>query len=261
MEVFSLTRYDKIAQMKPEQKNHWIDIPELSPWGERIFAEIAVAEEINIHENGKYQNLLEDVVNCLYHAFSTEHALSDSVCRQAERFLLPLSEKAKSMTMHCVAHAHIDMDWMWGFHETVDVALNTFRTMLDMMDEYPDFTFSQSQAALYRIVEYYDPELFQRIKQRIQEGRWEFAGSSFVELDKNLPSLESMARHILYTKRYLKEQFGIPFQKINLDFHPLEESVTFIIAVGWIIRIYTVGVLILVRKYWPLTSLSGITTS
>ena len=220
MEVFSLTRYDKIAQMKPEQKNHWIDIPELSPWGERIFAEIAVAEEINIHENGKYQNLLEDVVNCLYHAFSTEHALSDSVCRQAERFLLPLSEKAKSMTMHCVAHAHIDMDWMWGFHETVDVALNTFRTMLDMMDEYPDFTFSQSQAALYRIVEYYDPELFQRIKQRIQEGRWEFAGSSFVELDKNLPSLESMARHILYTKRYLKEQFGIPFQKINLDFHP-----------------------------------------
>ena len=47
-----MTRYDKIARMKPEQKNHWIDIPELSPWGERIFAEIAVADEISKHENG-----------------------------------------------------------------------------------------------------------------------------------------------------------------------------------------------------------------
>lgn len=215
-----MTRYDKISQMKPEQKNHWIDIPELSPWGERIFAEISVADEINAHENGKYEELLEKAVDCLYAAFTAEHALTDTVCRQAEKILLPLSEKAKSMTMHCVAHAHIDMDWMWGFHETVDVALNTFRTMLDMMEEYPAFTFSQSQAALYRIAEYYDPGLFERIQERIREGRWEFAGSTFVELDKNLPNLESMVRHILYTKRYLNQRFGIPYKEIDLDFHP-----------------------------------------
>ena len=215
-----MTRYEKIAQMKPEQKNHWIDVRELSAWGERIFAEIAVCEEISKHENGRYDALLEQAVDCLFETFTAEHALPDSICQKAESFLLPLSDTAKSMTMHCVAHAHIDMDWMWGFHETVDVVLNTFRTMLDLMDEYPEFTFSQSQAAVYRIAEYYDPELFARMSKRIKEGRFEFAGSTFVELDKNMPNLESMARHILYTKRYLNERFGIPFAKINMDFHP-----------------------------------------
>lgn len=215
-----MTRYDKIARMKPEQKNHWLDVQPLSYWGERVFAEIAVAEEINTHEAGRYEALLNQAVDILYEAWTQEHALPDSVCRKAEEVLLPLSETAKSMTMHCVAHAHIDMDWMWGFHETVDVALNTFRTMLDLMDEYPDFTFSQSQAAVYRIAQYYDPELFERIRARVKEGRWEYAGSSFVELDKNLPSLESMARHILYTKRYLRDEFGIPMEQVKLDFHP-----------------------------------------
>ncbi|MBM6919619.1 hypothetical protein H6A12_00345 [Phocea massiliensis] len=215
-----MTRYEKIAQMKPEQKNHWIDMRELSAWGERIFAEIAVCEEINKHENGRYDALIDQAVDCLFETFTAEHALPDSVCQKAESILFPFSDTAKSLTMHCVAHAHIDMDWMWGFHETVDVALNTFRTMLDLMDEYHDFTFSQSQAAVYRIAEYYDPELFARMSKRIKEGRFEFAGSTFVELDKNMPNLESMARHILYTKRYLNERFGIPFAQINMDFHP-----------------------------------------
>lgn len=215
-----MTRYDKIAQMKPEQKNHWIDIPELTPWNERIFAEIAVAEELNQKESGKYDELLEQAVDCLYRSHTEQHALPDSVCEEAEKILLPLGPAAKALTMHCVAHAHIDMDWMWGYHETVDVALNTFRTMLDLMNEYPDFTFSQSQAAVYRIAETYDPALFEGIKQRMQEGRWEFAGSTWVELDKNLPDLESMARHILYTRKYLGEHLGVSKEALRLDFHP-----------------------------------------
>ncbi len=159
-----MTRYDKIAQMKPEQKNHWIDIPELTFWGERIFAEIGVAEELSKSENGKYDALIDQAVDCLYDAFCQEHVLSDSICEKAEQYLLPLSPKAKAYTLHHVAHAHIDMDWMWGLHETVDIVLNTFRTILDLMDEYPEFTFSQSQCAVYRIAEFYDPALFARLK-------------------------------------------------------------------------------------------------
>lgn len=215
-----MTRYDKIARMKPEQKNHWIDIPELSYWGERIFGEIAVAEALSELDGGIYEEMLEGAVDCLYEVFCREHALPDSACRQAEALLLPLSPRIKEYTLHCVAHAHIDMDWMWGFHETVDVVLNTFRTMLDLMDEYPDFTFSQSQCAVYRLAEFYDPALFRRLRARVAEGRFEFAGSSFVELDKNMPNLESMARHILYTKRYLHDRFGLPYEQIDQDFHP-----------------------------------------
>jgi len=212
-----MTMYDKIAKMKPEQKNHWIEIPELSYWGERFFAEFSVAEVLAQPEE---RYILEQAIDHLYDSFIAEHALTDTACREAEQFLLPFSERAKSFSLHCVAHAHIDMDWLWALHETVDITLSTFRTMLDMMDEYEEFTFSQSQCAVYKMTEFYDPSLFRRMKKRIQEGRFEFAGSSWVELDKNMPNLESMARHILYTKKYLNEKFGIPFEDVQLDFHP-----------------------------------------
>src|SRR5208283_3794240 len=59
----------------------------------------------------------------------------------AERVLAPVGPVAKSYTVHCVGHAHIDMNWMWGWPETVAVTLDTFRTVLGLMDEFPDFTF------------------------------------------------------------------------------------------------------------------------
>lgn len=212
-----MTMYDKIAKMKPEQENHWFELPELSYWGERFFAEFATAEALATPEE---LPILEDAIDGLYESFCAEHALTDSACQAAETKLLPFSARAKAFTLHHVAHAHIDMDWLWGLHETVDVTLNTFRTMLDMMEEYPEFTYSQSQCAVYKMTKFYDPALFRRIKQRVQEGRFEFAGSTWVELDKNMPSLESMARHILYTRQFLNQNFGIPYEDVNLDFHP-----------------------------------------
>ena len=212
-----MTMYDKIAKMKPEQENHWFELPELSYWGERFFAEFATAEALATPEE---LPILEDAIDSLYESFCAEHALTDSACKAAEAKLLPFSARAKAFTLHHVAHAHIDMDWLWGLHETVDVTLNTFRTMLDMMEEYPEFTYSQSQCAVYKMTKFYDPALFRRIKQRVQEGRFEFAGSTWVELDKNMPSLESMARHILYTRQFLNQNFGIPYEDVNLDFHP-----------------------------------------
>ena len=212
-----MTMYDKIAKMKPEQENHWFELPELSYWGERFFAEFATAEALATPEE---LPILENAIDGLYENFCAEHALTDSACQAAEAKLLPFSARAKAFTLHHVAHAHIDMDWLWGLHETVDVTLNTFRTMLDMMEEYPEFTYSQSQCAVYKMTKFYDPALFRRIKQRVQEGRFEFAGSTWVELDKNMPSLESMARHILYTRQFLNQNFGIPYEDVNLDFHP-----------------------------------------
>ncbi len=216
----NLSIYDKIAAMKPEPPSHWFDPPEVSQWGERIFAEIGVVLEMSKGENNTYDQLAEQAVDLLYNNFVKTHALPDDLCEQAEQILLPLSEKAKAYTVHCVAHAHLDMDWMWGYHETTATITGTFRTMLNLMKEYPDFIFSQSQAATYDLVKQFDPDMFEEIKERVKEGRWEFAGSTWVELDKNMPSGESMARHILYTKRFLNEEFGLPYDSINNDFHP-----------------------------------------
>jgi len=112
------------------------------------------------------------------------------------------------------------MNWMWGFDETVSITLSTFKTMLQLMKEYPDFTFSQSQASVYKIVYDHDKELFAEIKKRVQEGRWEVSASSWTESDKNLPSAESMVRHILYSKTYLANVLGINKESLVLDFEP-----------------------------------------
>ena len=91
-----------------------------------------------------------------------------TACEAAEQALLPLSEAAKAYEVLFVGHAHIDMNWMWGWQETVAVTLATLRTALNLMREYPDFTFSQSQASVYRIVEEYDPDMMAEIRARVQ---------------------------------------------------------------------------------------------
>jgi alpha-mannosidase len=53
------------------------------------------------------------------------------------------------------------------------------------------------------------PEIFQRIKKRVEEGRWEIVGGMWVEPDCNLPSGESFVRQFLYGKRYFKEKFNV----------------------------------------------------
>ncbi|NLB40945.1 MAG: alpha-mannosidase, partial [Clostridiales bacterium] len=133
---------------------------------------------------------------------------------------MELSSVAKNFRLLCVAHAHIDMNWMWGYAETVAVTLDTFRTMLNLMNEYPDFKFSQSQASVYRIVEEFDPHMLQEIKKCVKEKRWEVTASTWVEADKNMPNGESLARHVLYTKKYLSELLDLDPDSLQLDFEP-----------------------------------------
>ncbi|QFP75690.1 glycoside hydrolase family 38 C-terminal domain-containing protein [Deinococcus sp. AJ005] len=105
-------------------------------------------------------------------------------------------------------HAHIDLAWLWPLSETRLKAQRTFSTVLTLMEQYPDFTFNQSSAQLYGYVEEDAPELFGRIQQRVQEGRWDVVGGMWVEPDGNLISGESWARQLLYGQRYFAEKFG-----------------------------------------------------
>ncbi len=137
-----------------------------------------------------------------------------------ETLLEPLSAAAKSYTMHCVGHAHIDMNWMWSWPETVAVTNDTFTTVLALMDEYPEFCFSQSQASVYAILEEHNPELLARIAERVKEGRWEVTASHWVEGDKNMASGESLCRHLLYTRKYMKQLFGLAPEDVQIDWSP-----------------------------------------
>lgn len=111
--------------------------------------------------------------------------------------------------VHLIGHSHIDIAWLWTFKETARKCGRTFSAILRLMDEYPDFKFSQSQAYLYHLVQEHYPDLYKQIKQRVAEGRWEPVGSMWVEPDCNIPNGESLVRQILHGKRFFKQEFGI----------------------------------------------------
>ena len=121
--------------------------------------------------------------------------------------LRPLPDR-KDQLAHVVGHAHIDMNWMWTYPETLKSFQDNFRQVCAFMDEYPDFTFFQSQAACYAAIEKLDPPLFERIRQRVKEGRWEPGGGMWVEGDTNMSSGEALARSFLLAQRYFLSRFG-----------------------------------------------------
>ena len=194
--------------------------PAFSSWEKRILTQLDFGIRVSEKLNGKHDTLLSEVICDLTELAKESHVLTKEQSLAAEARLKPLAPDAKKYTMLMVSHAHIDMNWMWSYDETVAVTLDTFRTMLQLLKEYPQFTFSQSQASVYRIVEQYAPEMLEEIKRYVKEGRWEISASTWVEADKNMPSGESMARHLLYTKNYLSQLFDIPADSLTLDFEP-----------------------------------------
>ncbi|MGI6705839.1 MAG: alpha-mannosidase [Clostridia bacterium] len=201
----------RLMEMKKKTKGYW---------AERILAQVEYLARISKIKNAAYDHLVEASLDFLANKFSEDTVITKAAALEAERILLPAAEVAKSYHILCAAHAHIDMNWMWAFDETVAITLDTFRTMLDLMEEYPDFTFSQSQASVYRIVEEFAPEMLEEIKARVKERRWEVTASTWVEADKNMPNGESMSRHILYTRNYLSKLLDICPDSLSLDFEP-----------------------------------------
>jgi alpha-mannosidase len=143
-----------------------------------------------------------------------------AIIESAEKLLSPIGVALKEFTVYCVGHAHIDMNWMWNWPETVSVTNDTFSTVDKLMDEFPDFHFSQSQASTYMAAKEYMPEVYEMIKKRVKEGRWEITANTWVECEENIVSGEILCRHLLYTKRFLKEEFGFPLDEVKIDWEP-----------------------------------------
>lgn len=109
----------------------------------------------------------------------------------------------------CIGHTHIDVAWLWTVAQTREKVARSFSTVLKYMDEYPEYKFMSSQPALYQFLKERYPETYEKIKERVKEGRWEPEGGMWVEADCNLTSGESLVRQFLYGKKFFKDEFGI----------------------------------------------------
>ncbi len=108
----------------------------------------------------------------------------------------------------CIGHTHIDVAWWWTVAQTREKVVRSFATVLKLMEEYPSYKFMSSQPVLYYFLKQRYPELFERIKERVAEGRWEVEGATWLEMDTNLTSGESLVRQFMYGKRFFREEFG-----------------------------------------------------
>ncbi|MBP5640269.1 MAG: alpha-mannosidase [Victivallales bacterium] len=119
-----------------------------------------------------------------------------------------------ALTACCIGHAHIDVGWLWPVRESIRKAGRTFSSQLMLMEKYPQYHFGASQAELYKMTKDNYPALYEKIKRRVAEGRWEVQGGMWVEADCNIISGESMVRQILHGKNFFMDEFGVDVRTI-----------------------------------------------
>ena len=158
-------------------------------------------------ESARYNSLfftLHDAANKL------KYLTADEIKEASDMVAKELNKKGgdASLRFNAIGHSHIDLAWLWPIRETKRKGGRTFSNVLSLMDRYEDFVFGASQPQLFQWVKEDYPDVYRRVKQRVDQGRWEIQGAMWVEPDTNVPSGESLVRQLLYGKRFFKEEFG-----------------------------------------------------
>lgn len=133
----------------------------------------------------------------------------DASLKQAQSTMEGLKPVLQQVSLHLTGNSHIDAAWLWPWTETVDVVKRTFGTALQLMNEYPDYTYTQSAAQYNAWIADKYPQMNDEIRKRIKEGRWEIVGGMWVEPDLNMPDGEAQVRSILVGKRWFQKEYGV----------------------------------------------------
>jgi alpha-mannosidase len=110
-------------------------------------------------------------------------------------------------TLHLIPNAHLDPVWLWDWREGLNAGITTCRTVLALMDEFPELTFIRGESAVYQHIERHDPATFRRIRRQVAAGRWEIVGGTVVQPDTNLPATETLLRQFEHGLDYFWQKF------------------------------------------------------
>ncbi len=190
------------------------DLPPGRPDPGMLAQEFLVSEAM-IHglapnDSDRARQLDASIASVDWHAIeSGDQARFDRSLEAARTALEPLRQWMQDYTIRAAGNSHIDMGWLWPSSETTMVVEHTWSSALQLMKEFPGLTYTHSTAAAYEWMEEKYPELFEEIRRRVKEGRWEIVGGMWVEPDLNMPDGESLVRQLLIGKRYFQEKFGV----------------------------------------------------
>ena len=169
-----------------------------------------LTNHVSADQQASLSAALEASENCIQFTNITPASL-DSVRAQiakARAELAPVAAVTRKYDVYYIGHAHIDMNWLWTWPETIDVCRRTWNTAMNLMKEFPDFHFVQSQPGAYVPIETQYPDEFARMKEAVARGQWDVVGGLWDESDTDIPSGEGLARSFLLGQSYFKSHFG-----------------------------------------------------
>lgn len=120
---------------------------------------------------------------------------------------------ASAHRISAIGHAHIDSAWLWPLRETVRKVARTTANMTNLLETEPEFLFAMSQAHHYAWIKEHRPEVYEKVKKAVSEGRLVPTGGMWTEADTNMPGSEAMARQFVHGKRFFLEEFGVENQE------------------------------------------------
>ena len=177
-------------------------------------ARIALETAALLAETDPAKSSLYNVLDKAFHVLDTRYPLGDNFYQTVSTALKVLEEgvtcsgKELPVQITAVGHAHLDLAWLWTIGQTRRKAARTFSNVLQLMKEYPQFSFTQSQPQIYEWVKQDYPDIFKEVSHRVEEGRWELIGGMWVEADCNLAGAEALARQFLLGRHYFEGTFG-----------------------------------------------------
>ena len=160
----------------------------------------------------KIMGYLEKACNLIDFRSSYSDEFYQSISLADEYMMTEFYNKAcnaDNPIVHCLGHSHIDLAWTWTLEQTREKIQRTVSNVIKCMDEYPEFTFMLTQPQILVFLKEEAPELYERVKEKVREGRFEIDGAMWVESDGNLPSGESFVRQVLFGKAFIKDEFGV----------------------------------------------------
>ena len=152
-----------------------------------------------------YPYFIQDPTDALR---SEIHTSALRVSEELEPVLRKTHGEGSRGSVTLVGHSHMDTAWTWPITETIRKCARTYSQVITLMDMYPDYTFVQSSALHLDWMKQYYPTIYESIKEKIIEGRYEPNGAVWVECDCNVSGGEAMARQFIYGQRFTMEQFG-----------------------------------------------------
>ncbi|GAA5146374.1 glycoside hydrolase family 38 C-terminal domain-containing protein [Microbacterium pseudoresistens] len=132
-----------------------------------------------------------------------------AAARAALAEVLAAPAEASAHRIAAVGHSHIDSAWLWPVRETIRKVARTTSSMTTLIDEHPEFRYGMSSAQQYAWVKEHRPEVWERVRRAVAEGRFLPLGGMWVESDTVMPSGESLVRQFSYGQRFFEREFGI----------------------------------------------------